>query len=74
MEKHPRIAVPWLREDCAQDVAEYCLLTALIVLIGFAIFWHFSGGLQGLWTTGNAALASGNQAVSAPAAGGVSGN
>src|SRR5581483_10649064 len=47
------IAVSFGKEDRGQDVAEYCMITALIVLVAFAIFWHFSGGLQGMWTSAN---------------------
>jgi Flp pilus assembly pilin Flp len=59
------------KEDRGQDVAEYCLLTALIALIALGIFWHVSGGLQGMWTSINASLAAGN---ARNATGGLSGN
>ena len=66
------VAVPFGKEDRGQDVAEYCLITALIVLVAFAIFWHFSGGLQGMWTSVNTSLATGNS-VNSTTSGGVSG-
>ena len=37
-------------EDRGQDLAEYCLLTALVALIGMVIFVHLSGGMQALWS------------------------
>jgi Flp pilus assembly pilin Flp len=50
----------WREEDCGQDVAEYCLMTALLALIALGIFWHVSGGLQGMWTSLNATLVTGS--------------
>jgi Flp pilus assembly pilin Flp len=47
-------------EDSAQDVAEYCLITALVALVCLGIFWYCSGGLQGMWTSMNQSLANGN--------------
>jgi len=59
----------WLGRDDGQDLAEYCLLTALVALVAAAIFLHVTGGLKNLWnvagqTTGSAA------AAAAPAASG----
>jgi len=48
------------KKDGGQDVAEYCLITALVALIALGIFWHVSGGLQGMWTSMNASLVTGN--------------
>ena len=45
-------------EECGQDIAEYCLITAFIALVALGIFWHVSGGLQGMWTSINSSLAS----------------
>ena len=47
-------------EDSGQDVAEYCLITAFIALVCLGIFWHVSGGLQGMWTSINNSLTAGN--------------
>jgi Flp pilus assembly pilin Flp len=55
--------------DRGQDLAEYCLLTALVALIGLAILIHLSGGMQALWTGANTSLVAGNGAVSTGAAG-----
>jgi len=52
-------------EDRGQDLAEYCLLTALVALVGMAIFIHLSGGMQALWSDANVSLTAGNAAISA---------
>ncbi len=51
-------------EDRGQDLAEYCLLTALVALIAVGIFVYFSGGVQAVWGNANTALVAGNAAVS----------
>jgi Flp pilus assembly pilin Flp len=56
----------FVREEDGQDLAEYCLITAFIALVALGIFWHVSGGLQGMWTSINNSLAAGNS----PASGG----
>ena len=45
------------RKTSGQDLAEYCLLTALLSLIALGIIVHASGGLQNLWGTANRTLA-----------------
>ena len=65
------IACFLFKKDRGQDVAEYCLITALIALIGLAIFWHVSGGIQGMWASMNTSLAAGNTSLTN--AGGLSG-
>lgn len=52
-------------EECGQDLAEYCLITAFIALVALGIFWHVSGGLQGMWTSINTSLTSGAPASTA---------
>jgi Flp pilus assembly pilin Flp len=47
-------------EERGQDLAEYCLITAFVALVALGIFWHFAGGLQGMWTAINTSLAAGN--------------
>jgi Flp pilus assembly pilin Flp len=47
------------RNDRGQDVAEYCLLTALIALVALGIFYRVAGGVGGLWGTANTTLANG---------------
>ena len=58
-------------EDRGQDLAEYCLLTALVALVGMAIFIHLSGGMQALWGDANTSLTAGNAAISATPTGTV---
>jgi Flp pilus assembly pilin Flp len=58
-------------KDRGQDLAEYCLMTALVALIALGIFWHVSGGLHGLWNSANTSLTTGN---SSGAGAGLSGN
>jgi Flp pilus assembly pilin Flp len=53
--------------DRGQDLAEYCLLTALVALIAAGIMIHVSGGMQAVWGGANTSLAAGNQAVQAGA-------
>jgi Flp pilus assembly pilin Flp len=43
----------FFRREEGQDLAEYCLLTALVALVAGGILLHLSGGLGGLWTAGN---------------------
>ena len=54
-----------LREnDLGQDLAEYCLITALVALVALAIFCRVSGGIGNLWGVANTRLGSGNAAAS----------
>ena len=46
-------------EDRGQDLAEYCLLTALVALVAAGILIHLSGGMQALWGGANASLTTG---------------
>ncbi|HTS61573.1 MAG TPA: hypothetical protein VMH28_06090 [Candidatus Acidoferrales bacterium] len=50
-------------EERGQDLAEYCLLTALVALVAVAIFVHFSGGIQAVWGSANTMLAAGDSAT-----------
>jgi len=59
------------RSDQGQDLAEYCLMTAMIALIGLGIFYGLSGGVQDLWGTANSAIAAANTAAGS---GGVQGS
>jgi Flp pilus assembly pilin Flp len=64
MKKFSRFLHSIHREETGQDLAEYCLLTALIALIGLGIFVHISGGMQALWGGANTSLTAGNTAIS----------
>jgi Flp pilus assembly pilin Flp len=54
-------------EDRGQDLAEYCLLTALVALVGLGILVHLSGGMQAIWGGANMSLTAGSAAASAAA-------
>jgi Flp pilus assembly pilin Flp len=60
----------WFGDDHGQDLADYCLLTALVALIGLAIFVHLTGGIQNLWNVGNSALVSGKSVAAGTKSGG----
>ena len=49
-----------VKRELGQDVAEYCLLTALVALVALGIFYHVAGGMDGIWGTANSTLAAGN--------------
>ena len=51
------------RSDEGQDLSEYCLLTALIALIALGIFYHVSGGIQGMWSSTGTTLVAANAAA-----------
>lgn len=46
--------------DQGQDLADYCLLTALIALIALGVFVHVSGGIQGMWSGAGTTLTAAN--------------
>ena len=57
--------------DDGQDLADYCLLTALIALIALGIMCHVSGGIQAMWSRAATALAAGNTTTGADGAAGA---
>ena len=68
------IAKFWLGDDRGQDLAEYCLITALIALIAFGIFWHVSGGIQGVGNSMTSTLTTANSSAHPVQTGGTNGN
>lgn len=56
------------RNDLGQDLAEYCLITAIIALVGLGIFYELSGGFQNLWGTANSAVVAASSSASPGAA------
>jgi Flp pilus assembly pilin Flp len=62
----------WRGNEDGQDLADYCLLTALIALIALGIICHMSGGIQGIWSNAGAALAAGNATTGVDGAAGAS--
>jgi len=59
--------------DHGQDLADYCLLTALIALIALGVFCHVSGGIQGMWAGVGTTLAAANATTGTNGAAGASG-
>jgi Flp pilus assembly pilin Flp len=53
------------RNDQGQDLAEYCLITAVIALIGLGLFVNVSGGLQNLWGVANSTITAGSSVTAA---------
>jgi Flp pilus assembly pilin Flp len=53
------------RDETAQDLAEYCLMTALLALIALGIFIHVSGGMQHIWGAAGDAMATAGSASQA---------
>jgi Flp pilus assembly pilin Flp len=53
----------FFRREDGQDLAEYCLITALVALVAGGILLHVSGGLGSLWTMGNSHLNNANTTV-----------
>ena len=58
-----RAIVDFFRREEGQDLADYCLLTALVALMAGAILFHVSGGLKGIWSVGNQHLNSAGSTV-----------
>jgi Flp pilus assembly pilin Flp len=48
------------KDELGQDLAEYCLLTALVAMIALGIIYHVSGGMDGIWGSVHSSVASGN--------------
>jgi Flp pilus assembly pilin Flp len=48
------------KNELGQDLAEYCLLTALVVLIALGILYRVAGGMDGILGSLNTTLAAGN--------------
>ncbi|SPE35489.1 hypothetical protein SBA3_2270016 [Candidatus Sulfopaludibacter sp. SbA3] len=51
-----RFCREFLIQESGQDLAEYCLITALLALVALGIFWKVSGGMQAIWGTANSTL------------------
>ena len=58
-------------EDRGQDLAEFCLLTALVALVVLGVIIQLSGGMQAVWGGANTSLTAGNAAVNGAAGGGA---
>ncbi len=65
-----RVILKFFRKnDCGQDLAEYCLITAFVAIVALGIFIHVSGGIQSIWGTAGTTLATGNSQPSPPSGG-----
>ena len=49
------------KDELGQDLAEYCLLTALLCVVALGIIYGVSGGIDGIWGGVNSSVASGGQ-------------
>lgn len=56
------------KNDRGQDLAEYCLILALICLVALGILFQISGGVKGIWATAGNMAAAGNTAAGGGAA------
>lgn len=59
-----RSLIRFFRQSEGQDLAEYCLIAALVALVAGAILFQVSGGMKNLWnvagqTTNSAATSAG---------------
>jgi Flp pilus assembly pilin Flp len=52
------------RDESGQDLIEYTLLTAFVVLASAALVINGGGSMTGIWGTANSQLAAGNIAAS----------
>jgi Flp pilus assembly pilin Flp len=48
-----------LRDELGQDLAEYCLVTALLAVVALGIIFHVSGGVDGIAGMMHKSVASG---------------
>ena len=44
-------------DETAQDLAEYCMVTALVALLALGIFIQASGGLRNIWGSAGSIMA-----------------
>jgi Flp pilus assembly pilin Flp len=56
-------------EDRGQDLAEFCLLTALVALVVLGVIIQLSGGMQAVWNGANTSLTAGSAAISGTSGG-----
>jgi Flp pilus assembly pilin Flp len=59
-----RTIARWMRRADGQDLAEYCLITAIVALLAAAILFKVSGGMQNLWNVAGQSTSSAASAAS----------
>ena len=64
-----RLVTAFKTEERGQDLAEYCLLTALVALVAVGIFVYCSGGVQAIWGNANTTLVLGSSVSSSTSSG-----
>jgi hypothetical protein len=52
-----------LRREEAQDLADFCLLTALVALVAAGILLRISGGIESFWSVAQQDLQKGHAAA-----------
>ena len=50
----------FLKDEAGQDLTEYALLLAFVVIAAVALFMTSTGSIMGIWTATNDLLATGN--------------
>ena len=50
----------FLRDETGQDLTEYALLLAFVVIASTALFLMNTSAVAGIWTSGNELIAHGN--------------
>ena len=54
-----QLLLGFLREETGQDLVEYTLLLAFVLIASAALYINAGGSVSGIWTTANAQLNSG---------------
>jgi Flp pilus assembly pilin Flp len=57
MENNMKLFNSFVRDEQGQDLIEYALLLAVMVIAGYAALKNVSGNLNTIWTGTNSALA-----------------
>jgi Flp pilus assembly pilin Flp len=62
----------FIRRADGQDLAEYCLITALVALLAGAVLFQVSGGMKSLWNSATQTTSSAANTLSGGQSGAVS--
>jgi Flp pilus assembly pilin Flp len=55
----------FLRDEAGQDLTEYALLLAFVVIAGVALFTTSTGSIMGIWSATNHVLTTGSSLAKA---------